>query len=106
MTVRKKNYLFSFTDFMYDDIKLVPFTCNHLIGKNISQRFTNGSGEDSQQETGKVIECDSQAISGDFTGYCFDESNLAELDEIPSSFNEVLQLPLITDYLNDDVQLL
>lgn len=43
----KKNYLFSFTDFMYDDIKLVPFTCNHLIGKNISQRFTNGSGEDS-----------------------------------------------------------
>ena len=43
----KKNYLFSFTDFMYDDIKLVPFTCSHLIGKNISQRFTNGSGEDS-----------------------------------------------------------
>ena len=64
---------------MYGDIKLVPFTCNHLTGKNISQRFTNGSGED-----------DSQAISGDFTGYCFDESNLAELDEIPSSFNEVL----------------
>ena len=52
------------------------------------------------------MDCDSKYISGEFTVNFFDESNLAELDEIPRSFYEVLKLPLITDYLDHKAQLL
>lgn len=50
--------------------------------------------------------CDSQDISRNFPVNFLDEDDLAELDEIPSSFYDVSKLPLITDYLNHDVQLL
>ena len=52
------------------------------------------------------MDSDSKYISGEFTVNFFDESNLAELDEIPRSFYEVLKLPLITDYLDHKAQLL
>ena len=79
----KKFYSFSFTNFLNGDVKLVPVTCNYLTGKNIRQRFTNGSEEDSWWEAGlwQVMDCDSQGISGDFTVNFFDKSDSAELDE-------------------------
>lgn len=52
------------------------------------------------------MDCDSKYISGEFTVIFFDESDLAELDEIPRSFYDVLKLPLRTDYLDHKVQLL
>ena len=52
------------------------------------------------------MDCDSKDISGEFTVIFFDESDLAELDEIPRSFYDVLKLPLRTDYLDHKVQLL
>ena len=52
------------------------------------------------------MDCDSKYISGEFTVIFFDESDLAELDDIPRSFYDVLKLPLRTDYLDHKVQLL
>ena len=52
------------------------------------------------------MDCDSKYISGEFTVIFFDERDLAELDEIPRSFYDVLKLPLRTDYLDHKVQLL
>ena len=52
------------------------------------------------------MDCDSKYISGEFTVIFFDESDLAELDEIPRSFYDVLKLPPRTDYLDHKVQLL
>ena len=76
------------------------------MGKEIRQRFINEDADDCWWETGKVMSFDHNDLSTNFTVNFFDDNEFLDFDEIPVCFYEVLKLPLLTDYLNHDVQFL
>ena len=85
-------------------VKLLPFTHENFIGKQIRQRFRNDEENDIWWEQGIVLSKD-LSNSLYFIVTFFDKE---DYDESESSLNvyEVLALPLLDDYLNHDVQFL